>query len=310
VTEKASKGKASHGAKASAPKATAAEAQATQEVATPPQGAVPVNALPRFNPYAPPLVSEQEAQSAQEYLPRDPTQSYEAIQAEARGPGVEEWRQADKARAELSEYYRDLADDERYSPEYKSQAAWEKYEETRARIASLAPEARKQMLNSAESLERMSIPHPDGEALSTSDTDKLLLTAHERTRIEGVIKRYQEMGERGPFPPKSAQDVVKEAYEAGLAEGGPAGGATVRAAVGLARDHGLDIDSIVDEHRKASHRGALNDAYAARRRADLISRVVPQPPFKQASRGANRAGAVMTTSSGRPIFKRRRPSWK
>ena len=100
-------------------------------------------------------------------------QSYEDIQREAKGPGVEEWRQADKARDNLSELYRSLSEDDRYAPEYKSEQAWAKYEETRARVEQLAPEAREKMLRSAEGLERMSIPTPEGEGLITKDTNTL-----------------------------------------------------------------------------------------------------------------------------------------
>jgi hypothetical protein len=35
--------------------------------------------------------------------------SYEGIQQEAKGPGVDEWRQADKARSDLADLYRSLA---------------------------------------------------------------------------------------------------------------------------------------------------------------------------------------------------------
>jgi hypothetical protein len=49
--------------------------------------------------------------------------SYESIQQEARGPGVEEWRQADRARDNLSELYRSLSEDDRYAPEYKSRSS-------------------------------------------------------------------------------------------------------------------------------------------------------------------------------------------
>jgi hypothetical protein len=113
--------------------------------------------------------------------------SYEDIREKAKGPGVEEWRCVDKTRADLSGLYRNLSEDERYAPEYKAETAWTKYEETKAEVEKLAPEARQKMLKSAEGLERLSIPTPEGEGLITKDTNKLLLTAHERSRIEGLI---------------------------------------------------------------------------------------------------------------------------
>src|SRR5829696_6799456 len=207
-----------------------------------------------------------------------PTRStYESLQANAQGPGLEEWRQVDRARSSLTEFYRSLSEDDRYAPEYKTQAAWERYEKTKEQVEKLASEARRRMLKSAKSLERMSIPRPEGEALNTEDVERLLLTAQERTRLEGLISYHQQMTAKGPFRAKPI-DVLKAAFEQGLGRGGPGGGATVRAVYELARDRGLDIDRIVAEHRKPHHRRALEDAQAARTRADMVGRFMPEPP--------------------------------
>ena len=218
--------------------------------------------------------------------------SYEDIQQKATGPGVAEWRQIDKARADLSAAYESLKDDTRYTEEHRAETAWAKYEETRSQVEKLAPEGRKKMLRSAEGLERMSVPTPEHESLITKDTDKLLLTAHERSRIEGLINRAQKLVEKGPFHKANPADLLAREYARGLDEGGPGGGATVRAVYELVRDWGLDINGIVDEHRKAHHHGALEDAQAARIRADMVGRGVPEPPFKRggASHGSGGVG--------------------
>jgi hypothetical protein len=44
--------------------------------------------------------------------------TYKSVQGAARGPGVEEWRQVDRARSDLTELYRSLSEDDRYAPEY------------------------------------------------------------------------------------------------------------------------------------------------------------------------------------------------
>jgi hypothetical protein len=44
--------------------------------------------------------------------------TYESVQGDARGPGVEEWRQVDRARSDLTELYRSLSEDDRYALEY------------------------------------------------------------------------------------------------------------------------------------------------------------------------------------------------
>ena len=267
-----------------------------------------VGGLPKFNFNAPPITTGEQMTD----IPL--RQSYDDVQREAKGPGVEEWRKADKVRADLTDLYRNLSEDDRYAPEYKAETAWAKYEETRARVEQLAPEARQKMLKSAESLERLSIPTPEGEGLITKDTNKLLLTAHERSRIEGLIARSEKAADKGPFKANPA-DILKAAYEQGLEEGGPSGGATVRAAIQLARDWDLDINAIVDKHRKPHHHGALEDAQAARMRAHMVGRSVPEPPFK---RGGGSA-PTGTYGSGEKVFipqekgmalQKRRPYWR
>jgi hypothetical protein len=247
------------------------------------------------------------------------TETYEGIQQEAKGPGVEEWRQADKARAGLSATYQSLKEDPRYSEEHKAQTAWAKYEEVRAQVEQLAPEAREKMLRSAEGRERLSIPTPEHEGLITKDTDKLLLTAHERSRLEGLISR-EEKSSKGPFKANPA-DVLKREYARGLTQGGPGGGATVRAVYELARDWGLDIHQIVDEHRKPHHHGALEDAQRARMQANIVGKGVSEPPFPnprlQGGKAARRVGdygggqkAFVPRGKQTSATKKRRPPWK
>src|SRR5215211_7927536 len=234
--------------------------------------------LPKFNPHARP------ASGATEQVSTTPIrQSYEQVQRDARGPGVDEWREVDKLRANLSATYQSLKEDERYAEEYKSECAWAEYEKTKAHVEELAPAAREKMLRSAESLERLSIPVPEHQGLVTKDTDKLLLTAHERSRLEGLINRAEKQA-KGPFKTKPV-DILAREYERGLNEGGPGGGATVRATIQLARDYGFYINAIVDKHRKPHHHGALEDAQAAKMRVQMVGRSVPQPPFKPGEAG-------------------------
>jgi hypothetical protein len=291
-----------------------AEQETNQATAAPPEAPrhvdlVAAGGMKKFN-FNRPAPAGQEEQRQGTPL----RQSYEDMRDGAKGPGVEEWKATDKARSDLTSLYRNLQEDERYAPEYKREQAWAAYEQTRAHIERLAPEAREKMLSSAENLERMSIPTPEGEGVITKETTKLMLTAHERTRLEGLLARDKESSGRGPFKPKP-REILKAEYERGLSEGGPGGGATVRAVVGLVRDWGLDIDSIVDDKRRAHHHGALQDAQAARERAQMIGRTVPEPPFQQnirAATGSYRAKpTVLAQQEKKPLFgKRKRPSWK
>ena len=235
----------------------------------------PVVTLPRFNPHDRPATTRE----PDTHTPI--RQSYEDVQREAKGPGVEEWRKADKLRADLTNLYNTLREDERYAPEYKSERAWQEYEKVRQQVEQLAPEARDKLLKGAEGLERLSIPRPEGEGLLTKDTDKLLLTAHERDRLERLLDRAEKQGERTRGQLKrDPHDILKAEYARALSEGGPGGGATVRAVYELARDWGLDIDTIVDKHRKHYHHEALEGAQRRRIWANMIGRSVPQPPFE------------------------------
>src|SRR5215211_987139 len=288
-------------------------AATTSEATTAPLSHVVAGGLPRFNFSARPTTEEGMTSEATGPI----RQSYESVQSEAKGPGVEEWRQVDKARSDLAELYNNLREDDRYAPEYKAESAWAKYEETRAQVEKLAPEARAKMLRSAGGLERMSIPTPESEGLITKDTNKLLLTAHERSRLEGLVNRADKSA-KGPFKANPLA-ILKAEYERGLEQGGPGGGSTVRAVYELARDWGLDIDAIVDAHRKSHHRGALEDAQSARMRAEMIGRTVPQPPFAKggvASKGAGTYGTGATTAfiprEKGMLFKNknRRPAWR
>ena len=202
--------------------------------------------------------------------------TYDDIQREAKGPGVEEWRRADQARSDLTEFYRQLEADPRISDLARSERAWARYGLVRAEVEQAAPEARAKMAHSAEVAARQSIPTPEGEALTTSNTEKLLLTQGEQSRIYRQLDRLESA--RGPFKRTPAQ-VLKEEYTRGLQIGGPQGGAICRAVYEIARDTGVDIESIVDEHRRDSHRRALEDAQGAEMRLQLVGKSVSKPPF-------------------------------
>jgi hypothetical protein len=270
----------------------------------------PVVTLPRLDPHDRPA-STREPDST------PIRQSYEDVQREARGPGADEWRQVDEARRQLGELYRTLQEDERYSEEHKALSAWRRYEEVRAKVEALSASAREKMRRSADTLERLSIPHPEGESLSTQNTDKLLLTAHERSRLEGMLNRAESQT-KGPFR-RDPVDILKAEYERGLDEGGPGGGATVRAVHQLCRDYGYDINRIVDGRRRDVHHGALEDAGKARMRALMVSRSVPKPPFQrpgttsrnQKGTGTYGAGGRMFAEGSKTVYgqKRRRRAW-
>jgi hypothetical protein len=284
--------------------------EATEGVPAPSGAHHVVGGLPKFNFNAPPT-TDNRGQITDSPL----RQSYDDVQREAKGPGVEEWKQADRARSDLTTLYTSLRDDPRYTEEHKAETAWAKYDEARAQVEELAPEARQKMLKSAESLERLSIPTAEGEGLITKDTNKLLLTAHERSRLEGLIARSEKAADKGPFKANPAA-ILKTAYEQGLNEGGPSGGATVRAVIQLARDYDVDVDGIVDEHRKPHHHGALENAQTAWMRAQMVGKSVSEPPFKRGGGSTptgtygSGQGKVFIPQEKGTVLKKSRPYWR
>ena len=247
--------------------------------------------------------------------------TYEDIQSQAKGSGVEEWKRADKARADLTEFYRTLQDDPCISDLARSEKAWQHYEAVKAEVEQLAPEAQAKMARSAETAARQSIPTPESESLITSNTEKLLLTQGEQSRIYRQLDRLESA--RAPLKRTPVQ-VLKEEYTRGLQVGGPQGGAICRAVYEIARDTGVDIEGIVDEHRQDSHRRALEDAQNTEMRLQLIGKTVSEPPFPHPDKLAQGGKSVGTyrgkskeiVPGGRVALTekfregRRRPSWR
>ena len=203
--------------------------------------------------------------------------NYEDIQSQAKGPGTEVWKNADRARAGLREYYAHLGADPRLSDLARSEQAWQRYEAVKAQVEADSAKAKELSERSARTAERQSIPMPEGESVITSDKDKLLLTQGEHYRINRLIDRKSSRATKAT--PFKLANLLKAEYARGVEVGGVQGGAICRAVVEVARDAGEDIHRIVDAHRRDSHRRALEDAQSAEMRLQLIGKSVSQPPF-------------------------------
>ena len=203
--------------------------------------------------------------------------NYEDIQSQAKGPGTEVWKNADRARAGLREYYAHLGADPRLSDLARSEQAWQRYEAVKAQVEADSAKAKELSERSARTAERQSIPMPDGESVTTSDKDKLLLTQGEHNRISRLIDRKSSRASKAT--PFKLSNLLKEEYARGVEVGGVQGGAICRAVVEIARDSGEDIHHIVATHRSPSQRKALEDAQNAQMRLQLIGKSASQPPF-------------------------------
>ena len=240
-------------------------------------------------------------------------------------------REAQAARRDLIRRYESLDSDERYTDEHRATAAWQAYDESKSLIEQKAKSAREKLLESADRHELSSLPFPGGQSLRTDDVQLLALSQGERSRIVERLgyepPNIARMKAAGKNVPASAEarpaNVLREEYARGLDIGGPQGGAICRAVIGLAEDRGMNVDDIVDEHRREWQRDYLQNAQEARIQARSVYSRVPLPNYsrpggakspEEARAGKKRTpfGVPKEASSG-PLFQkkgRRRPSWK
>jgi hypothetical protein len=104
------------------------------------------------------------------------TETYESLRNQAPSQAGELWKLADSQECAFRAYCRDLKEDPRYSREHKYELAHERYEADNVKIAPNKAKARELYEKQALPAERLSFPLPDGEALITNDTQKLLAT--------------------------------------------------------------------------------------------------------------------------------------
>jgi hypothetical protein len=207
------------------------------------------------------------------------TETYEQLRDAASGDAGQAWRNADREESNLRALYRSLKEDPRYTQEHKAQKAWENYETARERIVAGREKARESLKKQAQTAERLSIPLPDGEALITTDTSKLLAAQNEAARIIRKLERASLASPaRGPFKP-TPLEVLKEEYASGLEIGGMQGGVICRGVLMAADELGADTGAVVDGFRKQRHRKSLESAHHAQRLAFTIGGKAPEPPF-------------------------------
>src|SRR5215217_4074164 len=167
-------------------------------------------------------------------------------------------REAQAARRDLIRQYESLDSDERYTDGHRAARQWEAFDKAKPLIEEKAKAAREKLLKSADEYEMSSIPFPGGQSLRTDSVELLSLTQGKRARIVERLgyepPNIARMKAAGKNIPASAEErpasVLREEYARGLSTGGPQGGAICRAAISLAEDRGMNVDDIVDEHRR------------------------------------------------------------
>jgi hypothetical protein len=123
------------------------------------------------------------------------------------------WLDHDRRRANLSETYRTLKDDPRYTEAHKSEQIWEAYSRESEHIQAAGEKARELLEREAKGHEMMSVPRPKGENIFNLSTEKLLAAQNEAARI--VRKTQRRQSAPGPFKPNTA-GVLREEYARGI----------------------------------------------------------------------------------------------
>jgi hypothetical protein len=264
---------------------------------------------------------------AQEPPPQAPS-SQGRVPSSSEASGETLAREIQAVRRDLLRQYESLDSDEKYTDEYRASRQWEAYDKSRPVIEEKAKAAREKLLAAADDYELASIPFPGGQSLRTNDVQLLALAQGERSRITERLSyenpTIARMRAAGKNVPTSSEDrpvnILREEYARGLSVGGPAGGAICRAVLRLAEDRGMNIDDVVDEHRKEWQRTYLRKAQDAGIQArSLYSRVpLPSSPRPGGAKSIEEAGVgkrrsalglkKKSTTAAKP--KKKRPSWK
>jgi hypothetical protein len=223
-------------------------------------------------------------------------ETYEELRDSATGEARSAWQSADRMERELADYYRNLQEDVRYVDSHKAELAWQRYEERKEKIAAHKQRAKEGLQAKAEQYRMQAIPFPPEHGLITASDNAILMTQNELTRISRTVDRRQAQAS-GPLK-VSVTDMLKEEYTEGMKRKGTHGAAICRATVDACSEYGVDVDSVVDSHRKAHHRSLIEQAQQSEIMGGSIGGTLKEPPFPHprrarltnfASRGASAA---------------------
>ena len=206
------------------------------------------------------------------------TETYEQLRDSATGEAGAAWKAADQEESNLRALYQELREDPRYTEAHKAQQAWERYEDAKERIAASKAKARELLEKQAHSAERSSVPFPAGEGIITSDTQKLLASQNEASRIIRTLDRLDRG--KGPLT-QDRTEILKQEYGRGMETGGVQGGAICRGVLSACDELGVDVNAVVDGFRKDRHREALERSRHASQLVQYIGKRVPEPPFRR-----------------------------
>jgi hypothetical protein len=224
------------------------------------------------------------------------------------------WLDADRRKANLSETYRTLKDDPRYTEEHKASQMWERYEKESEHIQAAGQKARDLLEKEAKGHEMMALPHPKGENLHGVSTERLIAAQNEASRIARKLDRLENMSGPKSFKPAPSQ-VLKDEYAKGIEVGGVEGAARCKGVLMAADELGIPEEAFLDDLRTPEQHKRLDKARRALFMAQHIGSHIPEPPLRRrpgASQGMGTYGAgnklILPKSRTKPTAKSP-PGW-
>jgi len=254
-------------------------------------------------------------------------ESYESMQesvpnAEARAA----WKLSDARAHQLSQLYRELREDNRYTSDYKAEQAWSAYERALPQITEGKEQARTLLEKEAAHHEEISVPRPEGEMLRIGSAERLLAAQNQAARVVRMADRLERRSDGNPIGKPSLSGLLADEYARGLKTGGVEGATACKGTLMAAEELGVDPDSFLDGLREDKHRESLDKARRYSQMAQSISKSVPEPPFPKpgatttrGSIGSARKGVFQnphgrqeasTNYDGGPFGPRRKPAWR
>jgi hypothetical protein len=207
------------------------------------------------------------------------------------------WLIADQSTTLLHHEYEKITASEDLTDEAKVRLAREAREKHAPAIERKKREAIEALKKDAKSAEQWSIPRPQGEALTSSDPQRIALAQSEGDRIVRQIDRQRS--QPGPFRHDTGALLASE-YKRGLEEGGAAGAAVCQGVLRASRELGLDDDGWLNKVREQKHLDSLDRARRLEHYSGLIDSSVPRLP-RALEKQANSA-RVQGMRQRQPVF--------
>lgn len=192
-----------------------------------------------------------------------------------------DWKAADREVASLTETYRSLQADPRYTEQHKSETAWKTFEEAKERIQESRKRVLKKLDAEAALEEHRSLPKPEGQSLHILKADTLLAAQQEANRVRRKLERLSEKRIGGSA--NLAQHLQNE-YQQGLREGGLEGLCRCKATLMVADEYGVSHAQFLQDLREPYHHEALERARYYEQARGLIGKNIPEPPFPRTGR--------------------------